>query len=79
MQQGTKDGLTAFVLLQIYFSGAFAKSRKATVSFVMSVCSSVRLSVQPSAWRTSALSERILFKLDIWAFFENLSKKFKFD
>ena len=34
----------------------------------------VRLSVQ----NNSAPTERILIKFDIWNFFENLSRKFKF-
>jgi hypothetical protein len=54
--------------------GAFAKLLKATVSFVMSVCLSVRL----SAWNNSASTGRILMTRDIWALLENLSRKFKF-
>ena len=38
--------------------GAFAKLRRATVSFVMSV----RMSVRPSVWNTSPPTERILAK-----------------
>jgi len=53
------------------FSGAFAKLRKATISFVMSV--------RPSAvWKISAPTGQIFIKFDIWGFFENLSRKFKF-
>ena len=52
------------------FLGAFAKLRKATISFVMSV--------RPSAWNDSAPTGRIFMKFDIWGFFENLSWKFKF-
>ena len=37
---------------------------------------SVRPSVRPSAWN-SAPTGRILSELDIWAFFENISRKFK--
>ena len=48
--------------------------RKATVSFVMSV----RPSVSLSACNNSAPIGRILMKLDIRAFFENLSRIFKF-
>jgi hypothetical protein len=51
------------------FLGAFAKLRKATVSFVTSVC--------PSAWNNSAPTRRVLMKLDIWDFCENLSRKCK--
>jgi hypothetical protein len=50
--------------------GAFAKFRKATISFVMSVCS--------SALNTSASTGRIFMKLNIWAFFESPSKILKF-
>jgi hypothetical protein len=35
-------------------------------------------SVCPSAWNSSAPTERILMKLDMCAFFENLLRKFKF-
>jgi hypothetical protein len=41
-----------------------------TVSFVMSV--------RPAAQNNSAPTGRIFMKFDIWAFFENLWKKFKF-
>jgi len=44
-----------------FFLGAFTKLRKATISFVMSVCLSVRL----YAWNSSALNERIFVKFDI--------------
>jgi hypothetical protein len=56
------------------FSGAFGKLRKATVSFVVSVCLSVCLSVRP---HNSASTGRIFTKPDI-KFFKNLSGKFKF-
>jgi hypothetical protein len=36
------------------------------------------MSVPPSTWTNLAPAGRILMKLDIWAFFENLSRKFKF-
>jgi len=39
-----------------------------------SSCPSVRV----SAWNNSALNGRIFVKFDIWEFFENLSRKFKF-
>jgi hypothetical protein len=35
-------------------------------------------SVCPSAWNNSAPTGRIFSKFDIWAFLENLSRKFKF-
>ena len=50
------------------------KLRKATTSFVMSVC----LSVCPSARNNSAPTERIFIKVDILVFFENLSRRVKF-
>ena len=50
--------------------GAFAKLRRATVSFVMSV----RL----SAWNNSASIGRIIMKIEICIFFETLLRKFKF-
>jgi hypothetical protein len=50
--------------------GAFAKLRKATISFVMSVCL--------SEWKNSALFSRILMKFDVSVFLENLSRKYKF-
>jgi hypothetical protein len=56
------------------FLCAFAKLRKATISFVMFV----RLSVRLSAWNNSAPTEWIFMKFDIWWFFENLSRKLKF-
>jgi hypothetical protein len=55
--------------------GAFAKLRKATISFVMSVCPSVCPSVHPSEWNNPAPTECILLNL---TFFEDLLRKFKF-
>ena len=58
---------------------AFAKLRKVAISFVMSVCLSVCLSsVRPYEWNNSAPTGRIFMKFDIWVFFENLSRIFKF-
>jgi len=45
--------------------GSFAKLRKATISFVISVCLSVRL----PAWYNSAPTGRIFKKVNIWMFF----------
>jgi hypothetical protein len=56
-------------LTDSYFLSAFEKLRKATISFVMSV----RL----SAWN-SAPTGRIFIKFDIWWFFGNMPRKFKF-
>ena len=50
--------------------GAFAELGKATINFVMSV--------RPSACNNSAPTGWIFMKFDIWVFFENLSRKFKF-
>ena len=44
------------------------------ISFVMSVRPFVRL----SEWNNSAPTWRIFTKVDIWVFFQNLSRKFKF-
>jgi hypothetical protein len=52
------------------FLSAFSKFRKVTTSFVMSIF--------PSAWNSLAPTVRVLMKLDIWAFLENLLRKFKF-
>jgi len=49
---------------------AFAKLRKTTIAFVMSV----RL----SAWNNSVPTRRFIMKFDISVFFENPSRKFKF-
>jgi hypothetical protein len=54
---------------KIFFLYAFAKLRKATISFVMSVCLSVFLSVHPPARDISAPTGRIFTKLDISLFF----------
>ena len=36
------------------------------------------MSARPFAWNNSALSGRILIKFDVFVFFENVSRKFKF-
>ena len=67
------------------FLGAFAKLRKATISFHMSVrpsvrpsvCPSVRPSARPPAWNSSTPTGRIFMKLGFFIF-ENLSRKLKF-
>jgi len=50
------------------FLGAFANLRKATISFVMSVCLSVCLSARPSACNYSAPTGRIFMTFDISIF-----------
>ena len=52
------------------FLGAFAKLRKATISFVMSV--------RPSAWNNSTPTGRIFLKFEICVLFENRLGKFRF-
>ena len=54
------------------FSDAFAKLRKATISFVMSVSPSVRPSI-----RVEQVSSNWT-NFDVLVFFENLLKEFKF-
>ena len=61
----------------VKFYGTLAKLRKTTISFVMSVCLS-HCFVRPAACNTSAPTGRILIKLDIWPFFENLWTKSSF-
>jgi hypothetical protein len=56
----------------LLFLGTFAKFRKATISFIMSVCPSVRL----SAWNNSDPTGQIFMKINIREFFENLLRKF---
>jgi len=54
--------------------GAFAKLRKVAISFVVSVC----LSVRPSAWNNSHWGRGVFVKFYIWVFLENMSRKFYF-
>jgi hypothetical protein len=58
------------VTVEVYTNifGVLAKLKKATVSFVMSVC--------PSMWYSVAAIGQIFMKFDIRGFFENLSRKF---
>ena len=60
------------------FLGEFAKLRKATVSFVMSLCLSVCLSVCPFALSSSPPTGQILMKFDVLVFFENYRGKSNF-
>jgi hypothetical protein len=62
--------LLMYIFCMSLFS-AFVKLRKATTSFVLSVC----LSVYPSAWNDSAVTGQISIKVDMWAFFKTLSRK----
>jgi hypothetical protein len=56
--------------------GVFTKLWKAILSFVISVCRSVRLSL--SAWNNSFSNEGIFIRCYISGVFENISRKFKF-
>ena len=60
--------------LNVQLLGAFAKSRKPTISFVMAV----HLSVRPSALNNSPRTGRIFIKFDVCVHSENLSSEFKF-
>jgi len=51
------------------FLGVFAKQRKMTISFVMSV----RLCL--SAWKNTAVRRRVFIKFDISVFFRNYVEK----
>ena len=44
----------------------------------ISVCLPVRLPACTSAWNNSAPNERIFMKFDVWRFFKNFKRKFKF-
>jgi len=52
------------------FLGAFAKLRKATIRFVVSVCPSARL----PAWSNSARTERIVMKFVLSIFIKSVDK-----
>jgi hypothetical protein len=54
---------------------AFAELGKATISFVMFSCMSVR----PASWNNLAPTGRIFVKFGSWVFFDNLSRKSKFE
>jgi len=52
------------------FLGVFEKLQKATISFIMSV--------HPSSWNNLIPTGQIFMKFNIYVFFENLSRIFKF-
>ena len=56
------------------YEGAFAKLQKDTISFIMSVSPSIPL----STWNNSASTGWTVMKFDIWVFFKNMLRKFKF-
>jgi hypothetical protein len=68
--------LPQFRLHYIRSLGAFAKSRKTTVRFVMSVCISVRPSLCPSARKTLLPLKGLRPNL-VWGFFGKSVKKIK--
>jgi len=59
-------------LQKVHILGEFAKLRKTTISFVMSVCPAVR----PSTRNILPPTGRIFMKFYIWVLFENRSRKF---
>jgi len=61
--------------LGIKYLGESEILRKATISFVISVC----LSVSLTAWKNWAPTRRNFMKFDIWICFGNLLRKFKFN
>jgi len=61
------------------FLGAFARLRKATISFVLYVWPAVRLSVCSHGITRLPLDGFFLMKFYIWIFFQNLSSLFKLD
>jgi hypothetical protein len=65
-----RNGLSQIINLSTGILSVFAKLQRATISFVMSV--------RPTAWNDSAPTGRIFVKFDIWVFYENMSRKFKF-
>jgi len=61
--------LSASIQPTTQLSGTFAKLRKASTSFVMSVCS--------SEWNTSAPTRRIFMKFDIFGVFRKPDEKIR--
>jgi len=57
--------------------GAFAKLRKATISFVICVCLSVHTSVRPYGTTAPPPPGHIFIKFNISIFIQNLPRKFK--
>ena len=62
---------TVFALF-LAFLGEFAKLRKATISYVMSVRLSFRPSIPLAKCKNSAATVWIFMLSNIWLFFENL-------
>jgi hypothetical protein len=57
---------------------SFAKQRKATINFIMSVCLILCSPFRLSAWNHLSPTRRIFMKFDI-VFIENMIRKFEFD
>ena len=74
-----KQLLFPYTALTSRLLGAFAKLRKATNSFVMSLRPSVLPSFLPSVWNNSSPTGRIFMKIGIRVFSENPSRKLKFN
>jgi hypothetical protein len=62
--------INVFCVQNVVFLDAFTKSRKATISFIVSI--------SPFAWDNSMSSGHMFIKSGIFVFFENLSTKFNF-
>jgi len=67
LEDGSASNTTSFL-------GMFTILWKMTISFIVSVCPSVR----PSVWNNSAPTRWIFIKFNTWLFFKNLCRKFKF-
>jgi hypothetical protein len=62
------------------YSGIFkARFQNFEKRILASSCLSASLYVRLCAWNNLAFTVRIFMKFDFWMFFENLSRKFKFD
>ena len=86
LEESQKQGIRSWATMSrgftvLLFLVAFTKLQKVTISFVISVCLSVRLFVCLShcLHGTTRLSlDWFFMKFDIWAFLKNLLRKFKF-
>ena len=67
-----------YVMNKILFLCPFGKLRNATISFVMSLCPTVRPSFLLSTWNNLVPTGRIYIKFDIWVFFKICRKKSRF-
>jgi len=70
-----RAGVFFCMLVLMSVLGVFARLRKATIRFVMSIRPSVHLS---STWNNSASTGKIFMKFGISLFVENSRLKFKF-